>query len=67
MAKDKSKDKQERRLGKERRQYEYALHIPESRSGNDRRKRDKKQKPKTLDKSSTNQKDKKEKAKNKKD
>lgn len=60
MAKDKSKDKQERRSGKERRQYEFALHIPESRSEKDRRKKDMSKESKTMDKSSTNQKDKKD-------
>ena len=67
MAKDKSKDYQERRSGKERRQYEFTLHIPENRSGKDRRKKDKSKNPKKMDKSSTCQKGNQEKARNKKD
>lgn len=50
MAKNKSQKDEERRSGKERREYEFDLHIPERRKGKDRRKRDKKQKAEALDK-----------------
>ena len=54
MAKDKSKDFQERRSGKERRHYEYALHIPERRRKKDRRMGDRRKDHKlALSKSST--------------
>jgi hypothetical protein len=33
------KDNEESRIGIERRQFSYTAHIPERRSGNDRRKR----------------------------
>ena len=67
MGKDKSQNNQERRSGKERREFEFALHIPESRRGKDRRRGDKRQKTKALDKSSTLEKGNQEGTKNSKD
>jgi len=67
MGKDTSQNNQERRSGKERREFEFALHIPERRKGKDRRKGDKRQKPKALDKSSTSEKGNLKKTKNSKD
>jgi hypothetical protein len=64
---DKSQNNQERRSGKERRKFEYALHIPERRRGKDRRREDKRQKAEVLDKSSTLEKGNQEKTKNSKD
>lgn len=66
MGKETSQNNQERRLGKERRIYEYALHIPERRRKS-RRKEDKRKNPKeALDNSSTLKKGSQKKAKNKK-
>ena len=67
MAKDKSQDIQERRAGVERRQYEFALHIPERRRGKDRRREDKDQKPEALEEDDTLEKGDKGEAENKKD
>lgn len=53
MAEDKSQDIQERRSGTERRQYEFAIHIPERRRGKGRRKEDEDQKPEELEEDNT--------------
>ncbi len=50
MNEDKSQNNKERRSGKKRRKFEYALHIPERRRGKGRRKGDKRQKPEPLEK-----------------
>jgi hypothetical protein len=66
LAKDKSKDKKDRRSGIKRRQYEFALHIPERRKGEGRRREDKEQKPDTLEEDNNLKKGDQKKAKNKK-
>ena len=53
LAKDKSQDIQERRLGTERRQFEFALHIPERRRRKGRRREDKDQKSEELEEDNT--------------
>jgi len=52
LAEDKSQDIQERRSEKKRRQYEFALHIPERRRGKGRRREDNRKNPKDLDEGS---------------
>ena len=66
MAKNKYQKDEERRSGKERREYEFDLHIPERRKGKDRRKKDKKQKAEEIDKKNKIRERNQEKAKNKK-
>ena len=67
MGEDKSQNNQERRSEKDRREFVYTLHIPERRKRKDRRRGDKRQKPKALDKSSTLEKGNQEKTENSKD
>ena len=48
MGRDSSREQQDRRTGKDRRQFTFTLHIPERRRGDDRRNRTgKKESPKT--------------------